>query len=610
MSKFGLFSFAILSLAPQLSAQIVRHVPAQYASIQGAIAAAQNGDTVLVAPGTYVELIDFLGKAVTVKSSGGRDVTTISGSGIAPYGTLVRFLGGEGPASVFEGFTVRNGVGASTPLVVAGSGLVLPSGHAGGMVIAGGSPTIRDCMIAFNYATLGTYFDLNCAAGNVDCIASNAVFERTVFEGGVGQATSLSAPGPAAGPGAVLIAGGGSPTFTDCGFVNNIGGSILKAGAGGVQIRFAGATFRNCYIGANQGGGGLVGGTGGLDIVGNSATTVVLSNTIIAANATGTGSPVEPGSAQTPLPGAGLLVNGYAGAPNVFLDHCTIGGNSYLGTPPIGAHAGVMWVGGASGSVTIRNSVVWGNPTPTTSLPQVGSGVGPTPGITIVHSSIQNMAASAQNLLVNPDYVAFPYDLRLGRTSACIDAAVLTASTPATDAELDPRAFPFLPDLGADEFTLSATSKDGNVVDSLGNIVDTLFINGSSGTPGKVRHVPLNQSITLAIAQPPLLPTPAFYIILGYIGVPSGSLEYQLPIQIGPMVFPPNDQIPSPDPAQFWVVDSFSNPPIGIAGGFPAPFALTHAPGLPFAYRVTFQAVIEKSPGVFGVTNAVVCEVR
>ena len=156
MSKFGLFSFAILSLAPQLSAQIVRQVPAQYASIQGAIAAAQNGDTVLVAPGTYVELIDFLGKAVTVKSSGGRDVTTISGSGIAPYGTLVRFLGGEGPASVFQGFTVRNGVGASTPLVVAGSGLVLPSGHAGGMVIAGGSPTIRDCMIAFNYATLGT----------------------------------------------------------------------------------------------------------------------------------------------------------------------------------------------------------------------------------------------------------------------------------------------------------------------------------------------------------------------------------------------------------------------------------------------------------------------
>ena len=40
-----------------------------YCSIQTAIVAAVNGDTVEVATGTYLEAIDFLGKAITVRSS-------------------------------------------------------------------------------------------------------------------------------------------------------------------------------------------------------------------------------------------------------------------------------------------------------------------------------------------------------------------------------------------------------------------------------------------------------------------------------------------------------------------------------------------------------------
>src|SRR5260221_14474004 len=43
-------------------------VPQDQPGIHAAIASAQNGDTVLVSPGTYHERIDFLGKDIPVSS--------------------------------------------------------------------------------------------------------------------------------------------------------------------------------------------------------------------------------------------------------------------------------------------------------------------------------------------------------------------------------------------------------------------------------------------------------------------------------------------------------------------------------------------------------------
>ena len=76
------------------------------------------------------------------------------------------------------------------------------------------------------------------------------------------------------------------------------------------------------------------------------------------------------------------------------------------------------------------------------------------------------------------------------------------------------------------------------------------------------------------------------------------------------MVFAPNAFTSLPDPAQFGLADSVTNPPLGVLHASPTPFALTHAPGLTFPYRVTFQAVIEALPGIFGVTNAVILDVQ
>src|SRR4029077_2829117 len=82
------------------------HVPVEQPTIQAGINAASNGDIVLVAPGTYKENINFSGKAITLKSSGGARVTIIDGGGIAP---VLTFSSNETSSSVLNGFTLQNG---------------------------------------------------------------------------------------------------------------------------------------------------------------------------------------------------------------------------------------------------------------------------------------------------------------------------------------------------------------------------------------------------------------------------------------------------------------------------------------------------------------------
>ena len=66
MKKIGLIISMIL-VSMFTSAQII-HVPGDQTTIQAAINAASDGDTVLVEEGTYIENINFRGKAITVAS--------------------------------------------------------------------------------------------------------------------------------------------------------------------------------------------------------------------------------------------------------------------------------------------------------------------------------------------------------------------------------------------------------------------------------------------------------------------------------------------------------------------------------------------------------------
>jgi len=92
----ALFVASLLSVSVprSVAASTILHVPGDYPTIQAAIDAAVAGDTVLVDPGTYVETINFRGKAITVKSAYGPKVTFIDGN---RRGSVVTFDSREGP---------------------------------------------------------------------------------------------------------------------------------------------------------------------------------------------------------------------------------------------------------------------------------------------------------------------------------------------------------------------------------------------------------------------------------------------------------------------------------------------------------------------------------
>jgi hypothetical protein len=142
------------------------HVPSEQPTIQAGIDAAVSGDTVLVADGTYTgdgnRDIDFLGKAITVRSENGAEFCIIDCEATQddPHrGFYFHTL--EGPNSVLQGFTIRNGYAQP------------PINRGGGIKCENASPTITENIITECTST--------GAGGGIFCGTASPVISRNTI---------------------------------------------------------------------------------------------------------------------------------------------------------------------------------------------------------------------------------------------------------------------------------------------------------------------------------------------------------------------------------------------------------------------------------------------
>ena len=170
--RFHAFGLVLCLFAVEACAQNTIRVPADQPTIQAAIDISAQGDTILVSPGTYKELISFQGKAITVTSVGGAASTILDGG---QSGVVVSFTNNEMRTSVLNGFTITDDappLPTQTPfstdgILVTGSSPTITNnivnGNRGfGIEVNQGAPLIQGNTIA-NTATAGDpRFDFGC----------------------------------------------------------------------------------------------------------------------------------------------------------------------------------------------------------------------------------------------------------------------------------------------------------------------------------------------------------------------------------------------------------------------------------------------------------------
>jgi parallel beta-helix repeat protein len=200
-TRFGLLSVVCLFSTIVLASTI--NIPGDQSTIQAGINAAQDGDTVLVAPGIYKENISFLGKKISVTSSGGAKVTIIRGN---QQGSVVKFDSKETRYSVLNGFTITNG----------NAQYQFGIDQGGGVIIVRSSPTVTNNNIENNHSCGGGY-------GLALIIGAPLIQGNTIHKN---SQTIMCSGGEG---GAVSIGGGKGAKFIGNRVIANQGGFFLNS---------------------------------------------------------------------------------------------------------------------------------------------------------------------------------------------------------------------------------------------------------------------------------------------------------------------------------------------------------------------------------------------
>ncbi|MFC1890089.1 MopE-related protein, partial [Thermodesulfobacteriota bacterium] len=217
------------------------------------INAAVDGDLVLVAPGTYMENIDFLGKAIVIRSDVDGEplsediapaTTIIDGN---QSGSVVTFDGGETEDTVINGFTISNGddydgggiyCSSSSPTItdctISGNSV---SERGGGISCFNSSPTITNCTISGN--------SVSERGGGISCLSSSPMITNCTISSNTANDYG----------GGIYCAASSSPVITNC----TISGNSVSGYGGGIYCHGDGEpTITNRTIMDNKTVGGRI----------------------------------------------------------------------------------------------------------------------------------------------------------------------------------------------------------------------------------------------------------------------------------------------------------------------------------------------------------------
>jgi len=326
----------VLALSPSSPARTISvddDGPADFATIQAAIDAALDGDTVIVQPGAYTGAgnrdISFQGKAITMRGADPNDANVVEstvvdcGAGMGDLHRGFAFTSGEGPDSRLEGFAIQNGW----------------SEGGGAILCVQSSPTIGKCLIRDNYSGYTSAHPIRSDP--------NLPAEAAWNGGGINACQDSS------------------PMIVDCVLENNhaeSGGGIYVSDSSriavmGCKIRSNEAT----HVGGGLGCGGYGNQTGG-----------VIRDCIVAGNRAAEGGGIFC-SRNEPLISGCIIAHNLATTEPIDLDRRSGGGGimcyqsnpTFVNCTIVGNHANASGGGincpSGGGVVLLENCIIWGN---------------------------------------------------------------------------------------------------------------------------------------------------------------------------------------------------------------------------------------------------------